>query len=382
MANLKVLVSCTCFDLTTAKTHLRESIADFGYEPLVSDYMDIIYDPGLNTHISSVQDVANQDILVLVIGSKFTGRKAPKALEPFDIDRVRAKNEGLRPFDNKENYSITELEVINALENNVPVFTFIERKLWHDHGFYEKNKYKTFLTEIVFPSVEDISTAVYLFEFINFIKQFTDNHNIRQFSRADEITSELKFHFSNLFHRLVTESRAKGKEDRKLEHINNQMSDIKTAVISSITNADLKEIAMGTIKYRRILQLIEAFDPADIKDLLHAEYSWDELMYQLYIIRTEPVGDYRRQYNRYNRIAFIRNDATFYLSRYRYQELQSLMIEWEEFRMLSSKIKDEIYNTLHDLGDSHVEDDLLLEHLDMDIKQFREMGEGGDDTVQ
>ena len=47
-------------------------------------------------------------------------------------------------FLDKKNISITQLEILKAIEMEIPIFTFIDQKVSHDHLFYEKNKNKIF----------------------------------------------------------------------------------------------------------------------------------------------------------------------------------------------------------------------------------------------
>jgi len=57
-----------------------------GYEPVMSENVDVLFDPRTHTHLSCVKQVENCDMTVLIIGSRFGGEVISKALDEFDID--------------------------------------------------------------------------------------------------------------------------------------------------------------------------------------------------------------------------------------------------------------------------------------------------------
>jgi hypothetical protein len=74
MAELRVFVSSTCYDLSLLRSQLRTFIKSMGYEPIMSDYEDVLYDPRIHTHTSCIDEVKNCDVLILIIGSRFGGK--------------------------------------------------------------------------------------------------------------------------------------------------------------------------------------------------------------------------------------------------------------------------------------------------------------------
>ena len=52
MPSPKVFVSSTCYDLGMAREQLRSFLLRIGYEPILSEYSDILYDPRAHTHTS------------------------------------------------------------------------------------------------------------------------------------------------------------------------------------------------------------------------------------------------------------------------------------------------------------------------------------------
>ncbi|WP_158694106.1 DUF4062 domain-containing protein, partial [Cronobacter malonaticus] len=74
MAGLRVFVSSTCYDLSLLRSQLRIFIQNLGYEPMMSDYSDLLYDPRQHTHTSCIDEVSSADVVVLIIGSRFGGK--------------------------------------------------------------------------------------------------------------------------------------------------------------------------------------------------------------------------------------------------------------------------------------------------------------------
>ena len=65
MADMRVFVSSTCYDLSLLRSQLRTFIKSVGYEPVMSDHGDVIYDPRLHTHTSCLEEVRSCDMLIL-----------------------------------------------------------------------------------------------------------------------------------------------------------------------------------------------------------------------------------------------------------------------------------------------------------------------------
>ena len=192
MAELKVFVSSTCYDLSLLRSQLRLFIKNLGYEPIMSDYEDILYDPRTHTHTSCVDEVKNCDVLVLIIGSRFGGKATLEALNRIDFEALKNESVSIESLKEKECLSVTQLEVLTAIENSIPVYTFIEKRVLHDHALYEKNKSSDIIEKIIFPSIEKQETAKYIFNFINFVRHRTRNNNIFAFEKGQDIEDILK----------------------------------------------------------------------------------------------------------------------------------------------------------------------------------------------
>lgn len=140
MAELRVFVSSTCYDLSLLRSQLRTFIKSMGYEPIMSDYEDILYDPRIHTHTSCVDEVKNCDVLLLIIGSRFGGEASAEALSKINFEMLKNENNNVELLKENGCLSVTQLEVLKAIESSMPVYTFIDKQVWHDHLLYEKTK--------------------------------------------------------------------------------------------------------------------------------------------------------------------------------------------------------------------------------------------------
>lgn len=79
MSKLKVFVSSTCYDLSSVRLGLKRFIEEeLGYEAVLSDQQDILYDPRIHTHTACIEEVKNSDLMILIIGSRFGGKRQKK----------------------------------------------------------------------------------------------------------------------------------------------------------------------------------------------------------------------------------------------------------------------------------------------------------------
>lgn len=347
MAKLKVFISSTCYDLGIVRSQLRNFIGNMGHEPVMSDYADILYDTRIHTHESCVQEVNNADVLILIIGSRFGGKAIPKALELIDFEEINKMSAALEVIKDTKKISITQLEVFKAMQLGIPIFTFIEDKVLNDHLLYEKNKDKPFLNEIEFPAFQhNKDTAKYVFEFINFMRLRFENNSICGFSKIENIEDFLKKQWSGLFQRLLYEYRFNKYEGRKIEAISEQIADIKTAIMTSITNTDLKDTARGAIKFRQLIQGMTFLSVSNSTDILLSELSWKHLLEEIGI---EKITE-KESTEQYMRNTFIikNNKNQYFESRVPIDIFNRFELQWDEFRNMGFESRKAIITAIND----------------------------------
>jgi hypothetical protein len=350
MAALKIFVSSTCYDLGIVRAQLRSFLINLGHEPIMSEYNDVLFDPRSHTHDNCAQEIKNADVVILIIGSRFGGTAIPKVITALDLENLRNQSRGTKLIENPDKMSITQIEVLNAIESNIPIFTFIDSRVAYDHLFYEKNKNKDFLESLDFPSIEKKESATYIFEFINYLRLRSKNNSITEFSKLSDIEDYIKKQWSSLLQRLLNEQKNKNVEEKRLDFLSKQIEDIKTAILTTIPSDELKETAKGAIKFRGVLDFLFSFkNEKDIEAILLSKLSWEELLLSFDIVRVEQTRDIRRKYRRNNVSAFIRGDNKFYLSRYDAEIINNHIInDWISFSELPEPRKRAIYNAIKD----------------------------------
>lgn len=347
LAKLRIFVSSTCYDLGVIRSELRPFITALGHEPVMSDYADILYDPRSHTHDSCIKEVPNCDMVVLIIGSRFGGTGIPSVLENFDFEHLKSISSKADLLEFKDKLSITQLEILKAAEQSIPVYAFVDEKVFHDHHVYEKNKGKPEIIDAIeFPSIQKKDTAKYIFEFINFLTHRTHNNSISPFSRLDEIKDNLIGQWSQLFQRLLSEHRSRGVESRRYRDFSERLDDLKSVVMASIATPDLRDTARGAIQYRHLLTFLSSLHASNLKELLTSDLSWEQLLEEFEITEIRQI---EREERMRPELFLIKNDGTFYRCRYHPGVMEDIRTDWGNFTQIDKDSRKAIIDvTLED----------------------------------
>tara|TARA_R110001606_G_scaffold266731_1_gene415668 strand:+ start:1151 stop:2311 length:1161 start_codon:yes stop_codon:yes gene_type:complete len=337
MAKLKVFVSSTCYDLSIVRSQVRSYIKQLGHDPVMSDYMEVLYDPREHTHKSCLQEISGCDMAVLIIGSRFGGKGVPAAFDEIDFDGLSEKSASSTILQTKEKLSVTQLEICKAIEDNIPVFTFVDDRVMHDHLVYEANKSGGSIDKIKFPSIEKPETAKYIFEFINFLRHRTEGNSVTGFSKVEDINEYLGTQWSSLFQRLLHEQRNKEAERKRIDYFANQIADLKAAVMSSIQTPDLRQTASGAIRFRRLIDFLRSIDIRDYHNVILSTCSWEQLLEAADIVTVKEIPGRGGSVMNRSGAALIREDGTFYETRFQYRIYQDLALDWSSFIELNSE---------------------------------------------
>ncbi|MBO1910232.1 DUF4062 domain-containing protein, partial [Microvirga sp. 3-52] len=329
MAGLKVFVSSTCYDLSIVRSQLRTFLNAMGYNPIMSDYNDVLFDPRIHTHSSCIDEVGNSDMLILIIGSRFGGKGVPEAVEKVDTGIIK-DNTSTPLSEVRENLSITQLEVLKAIEESIPIYTFIEQQVWHDHELYERNKDKEIIDQIYFPSIDKQDTAKYIFNFINFVRQRAKGNNIFMFSKIQDVEEVIKKQWASYFQKLLNEQRFREIEVKRIDNLTEQFEDLKAAILSSVSSNREREIAQGVVKYRKLIDFIMVLNVSDFNFVKRSTGNWSDLLAFTEIkeiIDVTEVDFDKRSMGR-ARTILLRNDETFFESRLPLSHIQDLSLDW------------------------------------------------------
>lgn len=371
MANLRVFLSSTCYDLSVVRGQLRQFIEGLGHDPVMSDYNDVVFDPRIHTHTSCIDEVAGADAVVVIIGSRFGGRVVPQALAKVDLEALKLISKSNDLLKSKDNISITQLEVLKAIEASIPVFAFVEDRVMHDHATYEKNKAKSIADQIEYDSIEKPETAKYIFEFINFLRLRSTNNGITTFNRLQDIEDALKKQWSGLLQRMLFEHRAKAINGQRIDSLTDQFEDLKTAILTAVGGSkDQKEIARGVVQYRKLVDFCQAFPPRT-SVLIGQPISWKDF---LSLVKVKDIVSVPRDMIPTDRPVLRRpthfmicEDRTFY-ELDRLFDIENLEIQWDQFMELSEQTRRVIVEALEELGPNAAR--RYVRHLNIPVEQY------------
>jgi hypothetical protein len=352
MAGLRVFVSSTCYDLTSIRSQLRLFIASLGHEPVMSDFNDILYDPRVHTHTSCIEEVAGCDVVVLLVGSRFGGSAIPDALAKVDLDSLFKESRSVDVLKGRENISVTQLEVLKALEQGIPVFSFIEDRVWHDHALYEKNKGKPIIDQIEFPSIQRKDTAGFIFEFINFLRLRVRNNSVFAFSKTQDIEETLRRQWSGLMQRLINEQRRRNLETARIDNLSTQLADLRAAILTTIESSDQRKIAQGVVRFRRLVEFLRGLK-LDSWDIVFSTPppSWQALMRFVGVEDVLELPDnfvFNGRFGR-GRCFLVKHDTTFYECRIPREILDELQLDWHAFMQYSPESRHVIIEALREM---------------------------------
>lgn len=334
MASLRVFISSTCYDLGPIRGQIRNFLNSMGFEPIMSDYNDILYDPRVHTHTSCIEEIATCDFIILIVGSRFGGNAIPEAISKVDFESLNDKSKSIELLKKKENISVTQLEILKAVEIEIPIFTFIDNRLLSDHELYEKNKSKSILSEIEFPSIDKQETAEFIFEFINFLRHRTKGNSITSFAKFEDIEEILKKQWAGLFQKLLNESRNKQLDFKRIDSLSNQFEDLKTAILTSFGSTNEREVARGVVRFRRLVDFLRNLRLPDYGQILNSNISWETFLHDLVgiykIVDLDKLIPNASRGIRF-RTLLIKNDQTFYEVRFGSDYINELAQEFEAF---------------------------------------------------
>jgi len=211
--------------------------------------------------------------------------------------------------------------------------------------FLKKNK--DLVGQIRFPSIDKPETAKYIFEFINFLKSRIRGNSVISFSRIEDIENHLRKQWASLFQRLLRESRDKEYEGHRIFGLAEQLEDLKTALLSTISNTQSRDIARGVIKYRRLVDFLSGLRLADTSLIFKSNTTFDELVKSAGI--TQKLEVETRDRERFlGRTVLVKDDGTFFELRFPMEFLTDLGVDWNSFVAMPEDSRRVIYEALSD----------------------------------
>ncbi|MBX9860826.1 MAG: DUF4062 domain-containing protein [Sphingomonas sp.] len=349
MPALRVFVSSTCIDLGSHREQIRALLMRMGYDPIMSDYSDVLYDPAKHTHTSCIAEVQNADMVVLLIGSRFGGTAVPEALSELDAGAISSKLTGDVSAGDEAKYSTTQLEALRAIEIGIPIFTFVDAKVYADHHTYTKNKDMDFSDRISYASIQKPETAKYIFEFITFVTHLSSNNALTSYSNFGEIEAHLIKQWSGLFQMLLRDSRAKRADGRKADAIIEQIQDLKAAMLQTISAGSARDVARAVIRYRRLADFVIAMRHyAPSLDIADYQRSFNDLLTDFGVVEVTQAVE--GSSSGFPRTVLILNDDTYLRVRVPDRRFEAFAVEWAEFSQLEKETKVAVLQGVSDAG--------------------------------
>ena len=182
---------------------LSDFIREHNYTPILFEDGDIGYTPGKELDSSCYKAMHNSDMVMLIIGGYY-GSPAS----------------GEQKTDFTEYISVTRNEFRTAIKEGIPIYVFIERKVYSEYETYELNY--DFIEkkggEFKFKNTKDIN----VFRFIREIKGI-GNIVITEFEKASEIKEFMGKQWADMMKKYLEQLRKEATE----KNTANEVSDIR-----------------------------------------------------------------------------------------------------------------------------------------------------------
>lgn len=175
----RIFVSSTFYDLKYIREDLSNFIKAHDFDPIMFEEGDIGYIPGQPLDMSCYETMRSADMVLLIIGGNYGSPATGEVKDEF-----------------KEYISITRNEFKSAVNAGVPLYVFIDDKVYVEYGVYEENyeEIEKGRVQIHFKNAKDVN----VFRFIREIKN-VGNISITEFNKIVQIKDFLSKQWSDMF---------------------------------------------------------------------------------------------------------------------------------------------------------------------------------------
>ena len=118
-------------------------------------------------------------------------------------------------------------------------------------------------------------------------------------------------------------------------------------MISTIGNAQNREVARGVIKYRRLSDFLSGINFPDFSVVTEGSIGFEELLTSADIVAVREIPDAR---NSFGRSALVKSDGTYYELRFGQEFLNRINIDWNSFITLTTDVRHVIFEAISDMG--------------------------------
>ena len=215
MAKPRIFISSTFFDLRQVRADLDRFVKELGYDTVRNETGDIPYGKDQKLEDYCYKEISEIDILVGIVGGRFGSESE------------------------RSNYSITQVEIKTALEQNKQVYIFIEKNVLAEYQTYLINK-ENLSTKYRF--VDDKK----IYKFIEEIYALPKNNIVHPFETALDITFFLREQWAGLFRDLLKQ------QTKKLEYENISLKVSELNEVSSTLQTYLENVLKSVSKEKDV----------------------------------------------------------------------------------------------------------------------------------
>ena len=230
MAKPRIFVSSTYYDLKHIRASLDAFIRTFGYEPVLFESGDILFNTHKPLDESCYSELKTCHMQILIIGGHYGS--------PDSTSKKKNKS-------NKDQYelfdSITKREFEAAIEREIPIYFFVDNSVLSEYKTFTKNRDND---SVAYAHVNSIN----VFLFIDSIYALTSGNYIKGFSNFEDISEWLKSQWAHLLAEFIsnnTDQIQLSKLNSSVERLNEITSSLKEyteAILNKVEPSKAKEI--------------------------------------------------------------------------------------------------------------------------------------------
>ena len=237
----RVFISSTFYDLRYIREDLSNFVKDHDFEPVLFEEGDIGYTPGKPLDESCYESMRRSDMVILIIGGSYGSPATGEKADEF-----------------KEYLSVTRKEFSTAVNEGIPLYSFVEATVLHEYKLYDKNLNRIEEEHIDF----EFNAALNVFRFIKEIYSL-GNITVTEFSKPAEIKDFLSKQWSDMFKNYLYILRENNKDDKLVDTV----GELKTLVKQM--NVMLDKVGSRVLQkddsdeYKDVIQLQQVISTAD-----------------------------------------------------------------------------------------------------------------------
>lgn len=196
----RVFISSTFYDLKFIREELANFVRSYNFEPILFEQGDVGYIHGRNPDESCYKEMSHADMVILIIGGRYGSPASGEVQENF-----------------KEYLSVTRKEFNTAVEENIPVYVFVDANVYSEYNVYAKNRtvFDSGKANIHFAATDNIN----VFRFIDaiFMLKYIC---VTGFTEAQDIKIFLKKQWADMFKEYLMLLKEKANRENVMDSVN------------------------------------------------------------------------------------------------------------------------------------------------------------------